>query len=91
MPRSSAAAPQGPRLPSAPRLAALQAEGGAGDVQLTPREREIAELVAAGRSNRAIGDELGIGARTVETHVSRVLAKLGVDSRNTVAAALERV
>ena len=74
----------------AAELAVLQADRPSGEARLTPREREIAVLVAAGHSNRAIGDALGIGQRTVETHVSRVLAKLGVDSRTAVGAALAR-
>jgi FixJ family two-component response regulator len=46
---------------------------------LTPREREVMELVVAGRHNRAIADALGISVRTVEVHKARMLAKLGVD------------
>jgi RNA polymerase sigma factor (sigma-70 family) len=47
---------------------------------LTPREREIMDLVVAGRHNREIAEMLGISARTVEVHKARVLAKLRVDS-----------
>lgn len=46
---------------------------------LTPREREVMELVVAGRHNRAIADQLGISVRTVEVHKARMLAKLDVD------------
>lgn len=46
---------------------------------LTPREREVMELVVAGRHNRAIADQLGISVRTVEVHKARMLGKLGVD------------
>jgi len=46
---------------------------------LTPREREVMELVVAGRHNRAIAEELGISVRTVEVHKARMLAKLDVD------------
>lgn len=46
---------------------------------LTAREREVMELVVAGRHNRAIADRLGISVRTVEVHKARMLAKLGVD------------
>jgi RNA polymerase sigma factor (sigma-70 family) len=46
---------------------------------LTPREREVMELVVAGRHNRQIADELGISVRTVEVHKARMIAKLGVD------------
>ena len=48
---------------------------------LTGREREIAQLVAARRSNKEIGAALGISSRTVSTHLSNVFAKLGVTSR----------
>jgi DNA-binding CsgD family transcriptional regulator len=48
---------------------------------LTGREREIARLVAARRSNKEIGQVLGISSRTVSTHLSNVFAKLGVASR----------
>jgi DNA-binding NarL/FixJ family response regulator len=53
---------------------------------LSGREREIAELVAAGKSNREIAADLYLSARTVESHVSRLLAKLGVRSRAAVGA-----
>lgn len=56
--------------------------------RLTPRELEIAELVAAGATNRAIADALVISIRTVETHVENILRKLGAPSRRHVAAAL---
>ena len=48
---------------------------------LTGREREIARLVAARKSNKEIGVALGISSRTVSTHLSNVFAKLGVGSR----------
>ncbi len=48
---------------------------------LTGREREIARLVAARKSNKEIGVTLGISSRTVSTHLSNVFAKLGVASR----------
>ena len=56
---------------------------------LTPREREILALVAAGRSNGEIGQQLFISAKTVSVHVSNVMAKLGAGSR-TEASALAR-
>ena len=45
--------------------------------QLSPREREVLALMAEGRSNRAIGEQLAVELKTVETHVSRVFSKLG--------------
>ena len=58
---------------------------------LTPRERDVAELVAQGHANRAIARELGIGERTVEGYVASALAKLDFTSRTQLAAwAVER-
>ncbi len=53
---------------------------------LTPRERQIAELVHEGLSNKDIADTLVISPRTVEAHVEHVLVKLGFTSRTQVAA-----
>jgi len=53
---------------------------------LTERERAIATLVAKGRSNRDIADELVISERTAERHVANILAKLGLTSRVQLAA-----
>lgn len=47
---------------------------------LTPREREVMDLVVAGRHNREIAEQLGISARTVEVHKARMMDKLQVDS-----------
>ncbi|MGZ8154548.1 MAG: response regulator transcription factor [Burkholderiales bacterium] len=47
--------------------------------RLTPREREILNLVVAGRHNREIASELDISVRTVEVHKARVMAKMGVE------------
>ena len=54
--------------------------------QLTAREREILELLAAGLTNREIAQRLVLSARTVETHVARVTGKLGVNSRARAVA-----
>jgi len=47
---------------------------------LTPREREVMDLVVSGRHNREIAESLGISSRTVEVHKAKVMQKLGVDS-----------
>ena len=52
---------------------------------LTPREIEVLRLVAAGRSNKRVADELGLSEATVRTHVSNILAKLGADDRTQAA------
>lgn len=49
---------------------------------LSQRERQVMSLVVAGMDNRAIGEQLGISARTVEVHKARMMTKLGV--RNLV-------
>jgi len=48
--------------------------------QLTPREREVLELIVAGRLNKQIADELGISIKTVEVHRARVMEKMEADS-----------
>ena len=53
---------------------------------LTPREREVARLVAQGLSNREIGKTLVISERTVDAHVQHILNKLGFNSRAQIAA-----
>jgi non-specific serine/threonine protein kinase len=53
---------------------------------LTPRELEVVRLVAAGRSNQAIADELFISHGTAATHVRNILGKLDLDSRTALAA-----
>jgi DNA-binding CsgD family transcriptional regulator len=53
---------------------------------LTARELEVLRLVAAGRTNRAIADELVLSERTVDRHVSNVFTKLGVSSRAAATA-----
>ncbi|HUF37041.1 MAG TPA: response regulator transcription factor [Anaerolineales bacterium] len=52
---------------------------------LTEREIEVLRLLAKGRSNKEIAQELVIGEKTVKTHVSNVLSKLGVVSRTQAA------
>jgi non-specific serine/threonine protein kinase len=52
----------------------------------TPREREVAALIAAGRTNREIGRTLGISEKTAEVHVRNMMGKLGVRSRAEIAS-----
>lgn len=58
---------------------------------LSPREREVLRLVAAGRTNRQIADDLAIGAETVKTLVGRTFAKLGVNRRAEAVATGQRM
>jgi DNA-binding NarL/FixJ family response regulator len=70
--------PAGP-APSAARLA-KDAYGG-----LTRRERDVVQLVARGKANKAIAHDLGISERTVEGYVASALGKLGFESRTQLA------
>ncbi len=57
-----------------------------GRAHLTAREHDVVRLVADGRSNDEIGASLGIGSKTVETHLSRIFERFGVSSRTELAA-----
>jgi DNA-binding CsgD family transcriptional regulator/tetratricopeptide (TPR) repeat protein len=61
-------------------------KGRGGFAGLTAREVQVLRLVATGKSNRAIASELVISERTVATHVSSVLTKLGLSSRSAATA-----
>jgi DNA-binding CsgD family transcriptional regulator len=78
--RSASAQLPRPPAPTPRRRAKGAFEG------LTAREREIAALIAQGQINREIADTLIIGERTVETHITNILAKLGFTSRRQIAA-----
>jgi DNA-binding NarL/FixJ family response regulator len=54
-------------------------------VRLTRRERDVLSLLVEGRSNDEIGLALGIGSKTVETHIARMFERLGVASRTELA------
>jgi non-specific serine/threonine protein kinase len=72
-------------IPAAPVLTSRQSAkreyGG-----LTAREREIAALIAQGKTNREIANELVISEKTTERHIANILSKLGFNSRTRVAA-----
>ncbi len=67
--------------PLTPRRTAMNAFGG-----LTERERQIAMLIAQGKSNREIAQSLVVTVRTVEAHVTRILQRLALKSRAEIAA-----
>jgi DNA-binding CsgD family transcriptional regulator len=66
--------------PLSPAHAPKQAFGG-----LTAREREVAILIAQGKSNQAIAETLVVTKRTVETHIGNIMFKLGCTSRTQIA------
>jgi DNA-binding CsgD family transcriptional regulator/tetratricopeptide (TPR) repeat protein len=66
---------------STPLQVAKHSSGG-----LTRRQRQVAALVAAGKANREIAESLSISERTVESHVSAILATLGLQSRAQIVA-----
>jgi DNA-binding NarL/FixJ family response regulator len=78
--RASAQLPRSRPAASARRLAKQRFEG------LTEREREVAALIAEGRSNRQIAEALVLSERTIAAHVANIFSKLGFNSRAQVAA-----
>jgi NarL family two-component system response regulator LiaR len=72
-----------------PHVAARLVDALAGEKEpldrLTPREREVLQLIGRGFSNKRIAQELRLSEKTVKTHVGHVLAKLGVDDRTQAA------
>jgi ATP/maltotriose-dependent transcriptional regulator MalT len=71
------------------RASGLQPGHSAGrPADLTSQERVVAELAAAGRTNRGVAEELQLSVKTVEIHLSRVYSKLGIRSRRQIAERL---
>ena len=63
------------------RVSGRRASGG----ELTATEERVAELVAQGLTNKAVAQELFVTDRTVEGHLTRIYAKLGIRSRSELA------
>jgi two-component system nitrate/nitrite response regulator NarL len=71
---------------------ALRAPQSASSLDLTDRERQVLKMIAAGLSNKMIGNKLGITEGTVKVHVKNLLHKLGLRSRVEAAVwALEHL
>ncbi|MFJ9626656.1 ATP-binding protein [Streptomyces sp. NPDC101175] len=100
--QAAAARETAARLGAAPLLARLDAlvrrgrlgdpaaDGGERPSPLTAREQDVLRLLALGRSNRQIGEELFITGKTASVHVSNILAKLGAASRTEAVAVAYR-
>lgn len=73
-------------LPDAARVDGYMRPGAAPTGGLTEREIQVLRLVAAGRSNRGIADELVLSEKTVARHISNIFSKLGVSSRSAATA-----
>ncbi len=72
-------------------FAEMSREDGRPAKELSPRERDVLQLLAYGKSNKEIAKSLGIGAQTVKTHISHIFTKLGAaDRTGAVANALRK-
>jgi DNA-binding CsgD family transcriptional regulator/tetratricopeptide (TPR) repeat protein len=74
----------------AERLRTARSSEGDGLVVLSPRQMEVARLVADGQTNRSIAQRLRISEHTVEHHLSTIFARLGLRSRSALAARIGR-
>ena len=72
------------------RAAGTPPPGRVGTAQLTPRETEVLSWVAKGKTNRDVGEILGMSPRTVNKHLEHVFEKLGVETRAAAAALASR-
>ena len=75
-------------LPAAERFKTfwMTTPGPRGHIELTPQEEAVTSLVAQGLSNREVAAELYVSPKTVQYHLTRIYAKLGVRSRSELAA-----
>ncbi len=73
-------------VPFTERIEQLRARAGVPPSPLSPRELEVARLVARGLTNKQIGETLFVSERTAENHVQHILLKLGFSNRSQVAA-----
>ena len=78
------------RLGSRVAISTRRAAAPVGDDALTEREREIAGMVAEGRSNKQVAAALFLSEKTIEHNLSRIYAKLGVRSRVELAGRFAR-
>ncbi|HSA07150.1 MAG TPA: response regulator transcription factor [Candidatus Gastranaerophilales bacterium] len=72
-------------LPDIQAISCACAEENAGKIQLTDRERDVLELIAAGKSNAEISTKLCVSIHTAKAHVCSILHKLSVDDRTQAA------
>jgi DNA-binding CsgD family transcriptional regulator len=79
------------RLPGPPPASGTAEPAGVDSLGLTERELEVLSLLAAGRSNPQIADELFISPKTASVHVSNIIGKLNVTSRGEAAAVAHRL